>query len=248
MRRLLLGCAAAVALGGVAHAQTAGGGPYNPGCPLTGCTYTGTIKLGSTNIGSGNSGWQLSSTGSISGQAVGTADVLNINRGDATGTAAALVSLLNSSAANSAGNSIFWSRLTTAQTVVTAGSEAGRWTASVYGNGALRGYIQLDPAIFTLLLGTTIVSNGTAPAISSCGTSPTDANATDLAGTVTVGTAGTTTCALTWSTAKANAPTCNVTEEDGGTPPAYAISTTGLSLTFAASKTGIKVDYECIGH
>lgn len=86
----------------------------------------------------------------------------------------------------------------------------------------------------------------TAPALSSCGTSPT-ISGTDLAGTVTMGTGGPTGCVITFFSAKSAAPHCIVSWI--ATPlgsQSYATATTGLTLTQTATSSNV-VKYICIG-
>lgn len=90
------------------------------------------------------------------------------------------------------------------------------------------------------------VGNGTAPALTSCGTgSPTIAG-TDVAGLITMGTAAAG-CTLTFNKAYANAPFCTVTWQ--GSPLAlqsYAISATVITLTQTPT-SGNLVNYMCVG-
>ena len=80
--------------------------------------------------------------------------------------------------------------------------------------------------------------------LSSCGTGPTIiAQASDIRGTFTTGTAATA-CTLTFATARSAAPTCIVTARSG-TAPAYTTSTTALTLSTAAASA--TYDYFCTG-
>ena len=80
--------------------------------------------------------------------------------------------------------------------------------------------------------------------LSSCGTTPTIiAQASDIRGTFTTGTAATA-CTLTFATARSAAPTCIVTARSG-TAPAYTTSTTALTLSTAAASA--TYDYFCTG-
>jgi len=103
-----------------------------------------------------------------------------------------------------------------------------------------------------LALGFTSVFDGiglgstTAPALTSCGTSPAIVG-TDLAGTVTMGTGTPTGCVITFNTAKSAAPHCVVTWI--ATPLAsqsYATSTTAITLTQTATSSNV-VKYICVG-
>lgn len=86
----------------------------------------------------------------------------------------------------------------------------------------------------------------TAPALTSCGTSPAIVG-TDIAGEVTMGTGAPTGCVITFNAAYTGAPFCTVTWQ--GTPLAtqtYAISTTAITTTQTATSSN-KLDYHCIG-
>ena len=88
------------------------------------------------------------------------------------------------------------------------------------------------------------VGNVTAPALTSCGTSPSIVG-TDIAGTVTLGTAGPTGCTITFNSAYANTPICSVTWE--ATPLAsqsYAVTASKITLTQTATSSDV-VDFVC---
>jgi hypothetical protein len=89
------------------------------------------------------------------------------------------------------------------------------------------------------------ISLGTAPAATSCGTTPAmSAQATDYKGTVTEGTTATG-CILTFATAYATAPDCIVTSPTGSVLTSYSVSTTALTLV-NSSASGDKFSYVCI--
>jgi hypothetical protein len=91
-----------------------------------------------------------------------------------------------------------------------------------------------------------LVGNTTAPALTSCGTSP-SISGTDVAATVTMGTGSPTGCTITFNTAFTSAPHCTVTWH--GTPlttQTYAVTNTALTLAQQATSSDI-VDYQCIG-
>jgi len=103
-----------------------------------------------------------------------------------------------------------------------------------------------------LAYGYTIVTDGlglgstTAPALTSCGTSPA-ITGTDMAGTVTMGTGTPTGCVITFNTAKSAAPHCVVTWI--ATPLAsqsYATSASAITLTQTATSSNV-VKYICVG-
>lgn len=94
-----------------------------------------------------------------------------------------------------------------------------------------------------------IGTDGTAPAVSSCGTTPSAVTGNDTAGRLTTGTAAPTACTLTFATAFASNPKCLANASVGGVPQAVAptaISTTAVTFTFAAAMTSGTVDYHCI--
>lgn len=102
-----------------------------------------------------------------------------------------------------------------------------------------------------LALGFTTILDGigigftTAPALTSCGTTPAIVG-TDLAGTVTMGTTATG-CVITFNSAKSAAPHCVVTWI--ATPLAsqsYTTSTTAITLTQTSASNNV-AKYICIG-
>jgi hypothetical protein len=96
-----------------------------------------------------------------------------------------------------------------------------------------------------------LISKGTLPTISACGTSPSIAG-TDVNGRATVGTGGTaTSCTVTFANAYTNAPTCSGGDEDSTTPLLTVLSATTTALTFTASTpfaAGDKLVYHCLGY
>ncbi len=85
---------------------------------------------------------------------------------------------------------------------------------------------------------------GSTPVLTSCGTSPA-ITGTDIAGTVTMGTATPTGCIITFANAYTNTPHCIVTWQ--ATPLAsqsYTISTTAITLVQTATSSN-KVNYRC---
>lgn len=91
-----------------------------------------------------------------------------------------------------------------------------------------------------------INTDGTAPALTSCGTGSPSISGSDVAGTVTMGTSATG-CVITFNVSYTTAPYCVVTWQ--ATPLAsqsYAISATAITLT-QTSTSGNKVNYHCIG-
>lgn len=89
------------------------------------------------------------------------------------------------------------------------------------------------------------IGSTTAPALTSCGTTPAIVG-TDLAGTVTMGTTATG-CVITFNSAKSAAPHCVVTWI--ATPLAsqsYTTSTTAVTLTQTSTSNNV-VKYICVG-
>lgn len=100
-------------------------------------------------------------------------------------------------------------------------------------------------AAFNLGFDGKIIPQGTtAPALTSCGTTPAIVG-TDVAGTVTMGTGTPTGCVITFATAYATAPHCIVAWV--ATPLAsqsYATSATAITLTQTATSSNV-VKYAC---
>lgn len=89
-----------------------------------------------------------------------------------------------------------------------------------------------------------IVPQGTAPALTTCGTAPA-IKGTDIAGTVTMGTGSPTGCVITFNVAYPFAPHCVVTW--AATPLAsqsYTISTTAITLVQTGTSSNL-VNYAC---
>lgn len=89
---------------------------------------------------------------------------------------------------------------------------------------------------------------GGTPVLSSCGTGPTlDANSTDQAGTVTVGSSAST-CTLTFFVPKLTKPHCVLGSQTGTLAISWTETTTAIVFT-NATLGGDKVDYICaLGH
>lgn len=87
--------------------------------------------------------------------------------------------------------------------------------------------------------------NGTAPALSSCGTSPT-ITGNDTHGTVTMGTASPTGCVITFAVAYPIVATCRVTWRTNIASMQYTVSTTAITLTQTATSSNL-IDYDCWG-
>jgi hypothetical protein len=87
--------------------------------------------------------------------------------------------------------------------------------------------------------------SGSAPGLSSCGTSPA-ISGTDLAGTVTMGTGAPTSCTLTFVTTKSASPHCAVTWRANLATMQYAVAPTSIILTQTGTSSN-QVDYVCAG-
>lgn len=94
-----------------------------------------------------------------------------------------------------------------------------------------------------------IISSGTIPGVSSCGTSPTmDPSSTDSAGKINVGSVTATACTLTFANAYASAPICTVSDDSTGvTADISSISSTSVTFGFSISLAGGHVWYLCFG-
>jgi hypothetical protein len=139
-----------------------------------------------------------------------------------------------------------------------ANTTSGSLQLNAPSSGALSGTITL-PNATTTLAGVAVAQTfsadqgfsahvraaGSAPALTSCGTSPA-ISGSDLAGTVTMGTGAPTGCVITFAVAYSSAPHCVVTWR--ATPLAtqsYAVSTTAITLTQVATSSNV-VDYVCM--
>lgn len=88
-------------------------------------------------------------------------------------------------------------------------------------------------------------SDGSAPALSSCGTSPAIAGS-DVSGKVTIGSGSITSCTVTFATAYAAAPACLVTGSDAAITYAATTSTSALTITSSGDMNADVVMYFCI--
>ena len=101
--------------------------------------------------------------------------------------------------------------------------------------------LQLQSWLFS---GNSQRTGATAPALTSCGTSPAIAG-NDFSGTVTMGTGTPTGCVITFNTAYTTAPHCNVTSQSQLTSFAYSLSTAAITIVQTATSSN-KVDYICM--
>lgn len=98
--------------------------------------------------------------------------------------------------------------------------------------------------VFTTTTTARLAGSSSAPALTSCGTSPA-ISGTDLAGTVTMGTGSPTGCVITFTATYTTAPHCVVTWR--ATPLAsqsYTVSATAITLTQTGTDSNL-VDYAC---
>jgi len=92
-----------------------------------------------------------------------------------------------------------------------------------------------------------VSETGTAPVLSSCGTTP-SITGTDTAGKITIGTSASSTCTMTFADQYANAPACSITNGTDDVPVFATTSTTVLTITDGATDFSSDVImYTCIG-
>lgn len=136
-----------------------------------------------------------------------------------------------------------------AQSVQQSGSvtpgHAVKWVIDGVVQDAGLGFTTIVNGNFNLTMDTAghLRNVGSAPVLSSCGTSPA-ISGTDIAGTVTMGTASPTGCTITFATTYGSAPDCTVTWQSQITSRAYAISATAITLTQTATSSNL-VNYDC---
>lgn len=88
-----------------------------------------------------------------------------------------------------------------------------------------------------------IRATGSAPALSSCGTSPTISGG-DMAGEVTLGTGSPTGCTITFNAAYSSVPYCRVSWQSNLASMQYTVSASAITLTQTATSSN-KVNYDC---
>ena len=98
---------------------------------------------------------------------------------------------------------------------------------------------------YTVVLDGIGLGGTTAPALTTCGTSPVIVG-NDMAGTVTTGTATPTACTVTFNTAKSVAPACAVTSQSQLASFAYTLSTTAIVIAQTGTNSN-KFNYVCMG-
>lgn len=93
-----------------------------------------------------------------------------------------------------------------------------------------------------------VTAYGTAPTVSSCGTSPSIVGSS-ISGKVTIGSSASGTCTLTFPTAWVAAPVCTLTNSDADVPVGATTSTTALTITDGAATdfSSDTIMYVCIG-
>jgi len=106
----------------------------------------------------------------------------------------------------------------------------------------------------TMILGVNnagnVISSGTVPSVSSCGTSPTmDQGATNTAGTINVGSGSPTACTLTFANGGfATTPTCVVSDDLQTAEPAITSrSATAFTVTLGAALNSGHLFFICVG-
>ncbi len=90
-----------------------------------------------------------------------------------------------------------------------------------------------------------IITQGSSPALTSCGTGPAIVG-DDNAGTITEGTIATG-CVVTWATAYSTAPSCVFTSE-AALGFTLAVTNTAATITNVGALSSTKLDYVCHGH
>jgi hypothetical protein len=88
-------------------------------------------------------------------------------------------------------------------------------------------------------------TSGTAPALSSCGTAPSNTGSTDTAGRVVMGTGTPTGCVITFATPYVVAPHCVVTWQAELASMEYVTTATAITITQTATDSNV-INYICI--
>lgn len=91
-----------------------------------------------------------------------------------------------------------------------------------------------------------MLNTGAAPSIAFCGTSP-SVTGTDTAGIITSGTAGPTTCVVTFKAAYLATPWCTVSAQTIASLTSYTVSTAGIALVMPAGANNVLYNYTCSG-
>lgn len=100
--------------------------------------------------------------------------------------------------------------------------------------------------IFGVQLNSHVLSSGTAPILSGCGTGP-SIDGDDFSGTVTAGSTSNG-CTVTFANVYQVAPHCLVTQQTGSLANTFSYSTTVSAITVTETSLGTgKFDYVCVG-
>jgi len=118
---------------------------------------------------------------------------------------------------------------------------AAQWNSYFAAKQDVIGYTAVSKSGDTML--GRLATAGAAPALTSCGTSP-SISGDDEMGEVTMGTGTPTGCVITFATAFASAPKCVVTWQANLASMGYTTTTTALTLTQTATSSNV-VDYYC---
>lgn len=104
--------------------------------------------------------------------------------------------------------------------------------------------------LFGVQLAGNVISSGTTPTVSSCGTSPTMGIATNFAGTINTGSGSPTACTLTFANGGfAATPTCVVTDDLQTAEPAITSrSATAITITLGAALNSGHIFFICVGN
>jgi len=97
-----------------------------------------------------------------------------------------------------------------------------------------------------IIFSSQIETTGTAPALTSCGTTP-SITGSDTAGKVTIGTGVTTSCTATFNVAYDAAPACTIAGDNTAVTYAATTSTTVLTITSSADMASDVISYICVG-
>ena len=111
---------------------------------------------------------------------------------------------------------------------------------------AFQGQVAAAPFTFSIDTHAHINSNGTSPALTSCGSSP-SIYGSDNGFTFTPG-AGATGCVATFAVPFNNRPTCTATEQSGSLVNLFTYSYTNTAMTFNQTSFTSVVDVHCTGH
>jgi hypothetical protein len=153
------------------------------------------------------------------------------------------------------GSAMFGSGTTAAPLDLTHSCSAGQvlvWSGSAWGctgNVALSAALQAGSDVSS---NGAFINGGTAPTLSSCGTSPTATKGPQIF-TITVGTGTATTCTATFANAPlAAVPTCTVQSETSTLLNVYLSAKSASAITISnaggANMAGIALDVVCVGH